>query len=372
MRPASLAWILIFGFQSYGQTASNLALSGYPYPLRMQRWTSGTDACLLLQQTGDYHYERTSGDATAVFEGVLSPQELSEIRERIEVEELRNLAQKDIPVSLMTIGQNQLQLDVFRGDHWQDLFFRDGESQKPFAKSLLPLVKWFEALPKVPHRELSEDEGKNNCLPPKKIELSSRPPSPAPAGVDEQVSSVIAPDPAPKASGSTLTTTAPIPPQNPFIMGFESEEISASGAHVQCVVIYSDGRYHMEKSWQKPKSQVSSEVYEGSITVAEIQNLQHLLDDPILTKLEQTNLNDARLMIRGSITILTIPRNGNHTQHLLFGDDLRAMGGPGTSFPVDGTNTRLIRPIEKWVKMEVFSTKTALPQGGTPTRCSPK
>ena len=93
-----------------------------------------------------------------------------------DVEQLRNLTNKDIAMSLMVIPYDELQLNIFRGDHWQDLLFLDAGSQKPFASSLVPIVKWFEGLPKKPYRELTEDEGRNNCLTPKNIKLKIRTP----------------------------------------------------------------------------------------------------------------------------------------------------------------------------------------------------
>ena len=68
-----------------------------------------------------------------------------------------------------------LQISIFRTDHWQNLVFIDDNGSQPVPRSLGPLVNWLNSLHVQPHRELNEDEGKNNCQSPKKIELTTRP-----------------------------------------------------------------------------------------------------------------------------------------------------------------------------------------------------
>ena len=369
MRILSLLCLLTVAFQASGQTTENLDLSRYPYLLRIQRDTSGLRTCILLQRSGDYHLERTTSDATDVFESVLSQDELHGVRERLDVEQLRNLSKRDIAISLMVIPYDELQINIFRGDHWQDLLFPDAGSQKPFAASLVPLVKWFESLPKKPYQKLTEDEGRNNCLTPKKIELKVRGPGSA-AGTNQQAPSSNASDSAPKLTNPGASDAPAPPPQGTFLMRFESDEFAGTQAEMQCVLIYSDGRFHTEKSSQQSGSEIKSQVYEGSIDSANLRTLQQLLDDPSLKKMEQTSHKGAQLMLQGKVTSLTIFRGKDQAQHLLFADEARATGAGRSS--VSASNNNVIRPLEKWIKAEILSIKSPTANGVTPNRCTTK
>jgi hypothetical protein len=68
-----------------------------------------------------------------------------------------------------------LQISIFRTDHWQNLVFMNDNGSQSVPPSLGPLVNWLGSLHTQPHRELNEDEGKNNCQSPKNIELKTRP-----------------------------------------------------------------------------------------------------------------------------------------------------------------------------------------------------
>lgn len=122
--------------------------------------------------------EQGKGDRTKVFEGTLPEAKLLEVRKLIDNDELRVLTQQQIVPPSANVLLDELHVDVFRGDHWQDLFFLDVSSRKPFEHSIAPLVRWLETLHKEPHRELTEDEGKNDCQVPKRIVLRSRKPVP--------------------------------------------------------------------------------------------------------------------------------------------------------------------------------------------------
>ena len=98
--------------------------------------------------------------------------------------------------------------------------------------------------------------------------------------------------------------------------------------------------------------------------------MQQLLDDPNLKKLEQTGLKGASLALRGRVTNLAISRGRDQAQHLLFADEVRATGAGGKPVAVSGTSNSLIRPLEKWIKTEILSTKTAPTNGITATRCT--
>jgi hypothetical protein len=171
--------LLVLCLPLSGQNTAGSALAAYPYLLHLETMNFDQQVCVLLQRDGEFHLEEEKGDHTKVFEGSLSDGELLEIKKLIDDDQLRILTQKQIVPPSANILMDELHVDVFRGDHWQDLFFLDVSSRKPFDRSIAPLVRWLEGLHKEPHRELSEDEGKNDCQLPKRIVLRSRNPAAA-------------------------------------------------------------------------------------------------------------------------------------------------------------------------------------------------
>ncbi len=87
---------------------------------------------------------------------------------------LLRLQQSDIDVPLITGDLDNLFVSVLRRDHWQNLEFSSAESRKPYEEFLNPLLKWLDDLQKEKAKELTEESGRNNCLPPKEIQLQTR------------------------------------------------------------------------------------------------------------------------------------------------------------------------------------------------------
>ncbi len=178
MRLFFLFVVPFFALAASGQTSETTAFK-YPYLLHIETATFYDHSCVLLRNDGQFHLELEKGDHTKVFEGALPEDDLVQVQKLINGDQLRALTQKQIVEPSVNVQLDQLQIDVFRGDHWQDLFFLDASSRKPFDNLIAPLVRWLDALHKVPHRELSEDEGKNDCQLPKRIVLKRRRPAPA-------------------------------------------------------------------------------------------------------------------------------------------------------------------------------------------------
>ncbi|MGA9967116.1 MAG: hypothetical protein WBQ10_18100 [Terriglobales bacterium] len=108
-------------------------------------------------------------------EGSLPSAELLKVQRMLDSDDLLRLSQ-DKPASPKTTHASEiLQISIFRTNHWQNLVFMDDNGSQPVPRSLGPLVNWLNSLHAQPHRELNEDEGKNNCQSPKKIELKTRP-----------------------------------------------------------------------------------------------------------------------------------------------------------------------------------------------------
>ncbi len=179
----SFAVLLCYALPLMGQEAISYASAAdYPFLLRLETMDFVNQECVLLQRDGHFHLEEEKGRHTKVFEGLLPEDKMRELQQMIDDEKLVQLTQEQIVSPPGDILLDELRVDVFRSDHWQDLFFMDVASRKPFDRSIAPLVRWLAALHKEQHRELTEDEGKNDCQLPKKIVLRSRnPPPPATA-----------------------------------------------------------------------------------------------------------------------------------------------------------------------------------------------
>ena len=163
----------------------------YPYLLRLEHSSFDAHSCALLQTTGAFHLEIYDGDNVKVHEGTIPPNDLLEIEADLNTPALVDLSQQQIEEPLIRTRHDELQVTVLRGDGWQDLFFRSSDSQRPFEGWLGPLVRWLDNLHKLPHRDLSEDEGRNNCLPPKPITLKRRDVNTAPAAVTSKTNAHI-------------------------------------------------------------------------------------------------------------------------------------------------------------------------------------
>ena len=168
--------VLILGSEAAFAQSEHPADSGIsPYLVRVQRATPGNTICVLLRHDGQFHLETSHGDRTKVLEGSLPSAELLKVQRMLDSDGLPRLSQ-DKPASPKTTHVSEiLQISIFRTDHWQNLVFIDDNGSQPVPRSLGPLVNWLGSLHTQPHRELNEDEGKNNCQSPKKIELKTRP-----------------------------------------------------------------------------------------------------------------------------------------------------------------------------------------------------
>jgi len=157
---------------------SYASAADFPFLLHLETMDFVNQECVLLQRDGHFHLEEEKGRHIKVFEGLLPEDKMRELQQMTDDDQLVKLTQEQIVSPPGDILLDELRMDIFRSDHWQNLFFMDVASRKPFDRAISPLVRWLAALHKEPHRELTEDEGKNDCQLPKKIVLRSRTPSP--------------------------------------------------------------------------------------------------------------------------------------------------------------------------------------------------
>lgn len=173
MRTSVLFAVCSLSFVAVSQDTRTV-VAAYPYLLHLETMNFDEQTCLLLQDDGKFHLEEGKGRRTRVFEGTLSQAKLSDVKNLVNNAELRELKQQQIHPPVGGIILDELHVDVFREDHWQDLFFPDMTTRRPFEHAITPLVRWLGGLRKEPHREVSEEEGKNDCQLPKRIALELR------------------------------------------------------------------------------------------------------------------------------------------------------------------------------------------------------
>ena len=270
------------------------------YVLRIAHETDNETACILLQETGAFHYEIGDRDNTKVYEGQLSATQLSVVDENLQA--VSGISQDQIEEPLIHGSSDLLDIHLFEDSHAKELLFRSSESQEPFKASLKPLLQWMNNLHKLPHRELSEDAGKNNCLPKRALALRNRdevilqPPLPRTPLAGRR----IAPPP---------TATAAPPPKRP-LMRLELLERSSGGAQQRCVLVGENGDYRFEERTQKTGSKnVIERIGRGQISAEEFEELEMALNDPSLARIRHHEPpGGIPINILGSVLDLSIQR----------------------------------------------------------------
>jgi hypothetical protein len=271
-----------------------------PYLLRMEHTSLESHDCVLLRRTGFFHLESDSGDSTKVFEGNLGADRLRQIQSELQASGLQALSQEKIEEPLIRRSEF-LRLEVSRDGHWQELTFRSAESQEPYRRSLQPLIRWLNDLHRVPHKELSEDAGKNNCLPPSKIALKKRTEeaSPVPAPQGGKSSTPL------DSSDSTAAKAEPVP----TLLQFGSLSVKSHAVRQACVLIVANGFYRAEEDEQKEGSKrVETKITGGQFAPEEMSQLQQLLNDPVIAGIHHRKTSHMTLPMSGEMLNLQIYR----------------------------------------------------------------
>ena len=254
-----------------------------PYLLRLDHSNFEGHSCALLQSRGGFHLEVNDGDDVKVFEGTIKSDDLTKIAADLNSSALIDLSQPQIQEPLIRTHHDELQVTVFRGETWQDLFFQSSDSQQPFKRWLQPLVHWLENLPRVPHRELSEDEGKNRCLPVGEIALKKRGETLPESLTPRTTMHVLYGGPTPQPQ----TPPQPVVSQSaPPLLLLQSFEMKTESAHESCVLIGINGAYRFEERTQKTGRPVKTKIAAGHIGADDLQELRQLLDDPGLAEIQ--------------------------------------------------------------------------------------
>jgi hypothetical protein len=378
-----LALLVALAFPASPQSTVAAPIDNYAYLLRVQRVISHMDTCVLLRRDGGYHLERDHDESTEVYEGELSVEELSRLQAWLDDEQLRKLTREQIMTPLVSQAKDELQINIFRGDHWQDLLFLSSESRTPFH-ALTPLLEWFNDLHNAPHRTISEDAGKNNCMTPGRIVLRTRPSSSAaPANNAQLEGRNPVPPEVNRANAPDGQAALPSNP-GPYLLRLLHESFDRSGVDSTCAIVYASGLYRVEHSSQVFGGKVHAKVYQSTTGGAQRQELQQLLEDVHLKAIQMGNLPDEffqRLQaghtsmdirfLLSDATFVWIPRE-KVVQNLAFASDLRVQAAIGNHYLTSDKNAKYVRPLEKWVKSELPAEKSVLVDGANATFCAPQ
>jgi hypothetical protein len=283
------------------------------YLLRVAHETLEGNTCVLLQEDGTFHYENGDRYYTRVYEGRVPASQLNEVNEFLQ--KLSAISQKQIEEPLIHGPYDLVDIGFTEDGTWRELLFRTAESQVAYKKSLQPLLQWMDRLHKLPHHQFSEDAGKQNCLPRRRLRLIPR---------DEFVEQP--PPPAPKPSfGSMQPTLAPKPAAMPAklapLLQLGMLTRNSLGARQSCTLVASDGQFRFEARAQSTGSKtVKTSFANGRLADEELKALHSLLEAPALAKLRHHEPpGGMALNIMGQVIELYIAR-GAGVQELILTD----------------------------------------------------
>ena len=346
----------------------------YVYLLRLEREADNTKTCVLLKKDGSFHYERNHNDEhVTVYEGELPAEGLAKVQSLLRRPDLANLKQGDIPVPLFNFG-DQIQVNVFRQDHWQDLVFPDSKDREKLVPTVDALVDWLGTLPRLPHRQFTEFEARNNCLTEHKIELRARP-LPPPAITAPKLPQVEGLAPPPESRD--VAPRAKTPPAPSFSL---SMTVTRFGNPMQrrCVVIYPDGRFHTERTTQSYGEHATYQVMEGMYPPQFLDSLQQVLSAPEW-KLEYKEQLPNQVFIRGGEMVhVEVPGPGHILKSAFMNVDYQPLPNLN-EVPVQttdiaaipGGHQKLVAPLRAWFKKNIEDVRFIPTKDAIPYACKP-
>ena len=354
LRICSLAFILALLPSLWASDQQAVGTTTVLYLLRMERLRSDQDVCVLVQRDGQYHLERLHPYGIRVFEGKLPNGALASLESLLMKDRLLRLQQSDIDIPLITGDLDNLFVSVLHRDHWQNLEFSSAESRKPYEEFLNPLLKWLDDLQKEKAKELTEESGRNNCLPPKEIQLQTR--------SGEKISSM-------HTEASAV--------RHAYILRTLTRRFDSSRIENSCVIIRDTGVYHVRRSQQLARKETKTTVLDGTFSAEAIDSLRVLIDADQLRKWPTENPPLARLQA-ATVTNLSIPREDRVQQITVWRyvftpathnlGSLRSSDLPG----IDDHGTGLIRSLDEWMKRNLPMEKEIPTSNPANPQCLPE
>jgi hypothetical protein len=301
-----------------------------------------------------FHVEEETSERVDVAEGTLDSAELDALEADLANNELTELTQEKIPSSLVANELEVFQLGILRHSFTQNLRFQDRESRLPFDRFITPLVRWLRELQKHPHTAIDEYSGRNNCLPPHKIGFSPR------RATIAGDSAVIAID----SASSTLGSSPNVAQLAPFLVQWQVNSTIGMAVANECIVVYPNGQFRMEKSEQRYGGKLKVRAFENSLERPELQQLQGLLDSAKLKNSNHREVANKKSFRKRDVTTLAIPRDGK-MQRLSFAN----YNLTNRVMPETDPDEELILPLRKWLKGHVEARKLDAIPDATPATC---
>ena len=251
--------------------------------MRLERVRRGLDLCVMVRGNGEYHLERHTSDKARIFEGNLNADETRQLIRIVSADQLYDLEQTQISDPMLRSEFDQVFLSVLRPiDSWQKLSFPDPQSREPYRESLVPLLDWLDKLQKHNASELPEVTGRNNCLPPRDLELRQRvqigqnPPALSPGHGTAQATPHL-------PQLGTRSAQDPATTRQPYILKIQEGRFGWKKTTLSCAIISASGKYHLVKQTEDSgSSKVRSAVLDGTLDEKQIAALRQILDAPEL------------------------------------------------------------------------------------------
>lgn len=142
---------------------------------RLSQFERSDASCVLVQKNGKFHLERAHRKTLQVFEGTLAAEHLAALDHLLTEDRFQQLLPEAVSSSLLPTGLDELTISVPREGNWMTLRFLSGVSSDRNRPLLEEFLKWKAGVLKGPHKSLSEEGGRNNCLPLVPVDLTTRP-----------------------------------------------------------------------------------------------------------------------------------------------------------------------------------------------------
>lgn len=339
MRSLPLHFIVLESFLFFGVITANSQVNQStaglsPYLLRLERMLPDSDSCALVRRNGDYHYERLLRRKIDIFEGTLGVEDVQLLQETLSKEALRELSQDRIKEPAIH-KIDDLFLSIVRDESWQNLKLFGVEGRAPYRESIEPLLNLLEKFPREKRARLSEDAGRNNCMPSENIRLAQRPKTQPNSNLDKRS----------------------------LLMRVQITNKSEYELRNTCALAYEQGHYHLER-WNQRLGSVNAEsrIFEGSLEEQAVQQLKVLLGDPAL----QSRPDSLPLLnfpvLNAEMILLSMPR-GDRIQQMAFWQYVGAKrGGSLYTPPHSEDGTKLVKPLKKWIDANLSAASgTELP-----------
>jgi hypothetical protein len=329
------------------------------YLMRLERIRKGEDVCVLLRGDGQYHLEFQTGQNVKVFEGELDPDGVRQAIHIVSLDQLFDLEQKRIPEPLLTADDDQVMLAVLRPrDTWQQLTFPDSPSRDPYRDALVPLLEWFDRIQKRKGRSLSEEAGRNSCLPPRNLEFATRTPTlRAPDATNSNSTSE--PDTAdafPRDAHAAPEGTSPEPT---YIFRMVESEYVKGTITMSCRIVSRSGQYHFVKQSREPGSRkVRSVMRDGVLNEGQMAVLRQILRAPELKEPRPSPRPSGSAMLLGegpTQSVLWFPQDGT-VQKVEAWRSVQIVGGRLTGNAQDH-GMKALTPLRDWARQNLEESK---------------